>query len=318
MTDQEHPRHAAAPIEPSPQPRTLHPRLVSLGGSSGMEVRRVLPGHAMRTIGPWCFIDHYGPTGTPMEVGPHPHCGIQTVSWLLAGAITHRDTAGHKAQVRPGELSLMTAGHGIAHSEHSRLPTTELAGVQLWAALPDNFRDCPPSYAHHTNLPGFAEDHLRVTVVMGAMAGIASPAQTFHPTICAAIELPGGPPRRIPLEPDFEYGVLVAAGEALVDDCEVRVGRLRYLGWGRRDVVLRAPFGAQLLLLGGTPMSEPLLMWWNFVARSHDEIAAARADWEGGQRFGNVTAGPVAEGTTPRIPAPAIPPVRLRPSRPRG
>lgn len=271
----------------------------------------------MRTIGPWCFVDHYGPTGTPMEVGPHPHCGIQTVSWLLSGAITHRDTAGHKAQIRPGELSLMTAGHGIAHSEHSRLPTTELAGVQLWAALPDRYRDAPASYDHLTSLPGFTEDHLRVTILMGSIGGLSSPARTFHPTACAAIEMPGGPARMIPLEPEFEYGVLVTAGEAIIDDVEVRVGRLRYLGWGRSQVRLQAPFGAQLLLLGGTPISEPLLMWWNFLARTHEEIADARAAWEAGARFGNLTTGPVAEGTTARIPAPPLPPVRLRPSRPK-
>lgn len=287
---------------------TLLPRMVPLGGGSSIEVRRVLPGRPIRAIGPWCFLDHYGPTGTPMEVGPHPHCGIQTVSWLLHGAITHRDSLGHKAVVRAGELSLMTAGVGIAHSEHSRVPSPDLLGVQLWLALPDRSRDCQPAYEHLESLPADRSEGIVASVLMGALLGLESPAQTLWPTVAAALELPGGAETSLALDPSFEYGVLAVAGSAEVSGAQITPGRLRYLGWGNRSVAVASRNGSHLLLIGGEPMSEPILMWWNFVARSHDEIVQAREEWESGRRFGQVV-----DDQSRRMSAPPIPPIHLLP-----
>jgi hypothetical protein len=291
---------------------TVQPRIITLvGTSSSIEVRRILPGNPIRTVGPWCFVDHFGPTGSAMDVGPHPHCGIQTVSWLLSGTITHRDSAGHKALVRPGDLSLMTAGHGIAHSEYSRYsrePTPDLAGVQLWVALPDAVRDTQAHYEHHTALPSWEQEGLVLHLLMGELAGAISPAITYSPIVGAAIGLSGDSHALLPLEPDLEYAVLAAAGSATVAGAEISMGRMRYLGWGNREVLLESRNGAQLMLLGGEPITTPLLMWWNFVARSHEEIVAARQDWMGGDRFGVVADDP---GVV--IPAPELPNVRLKP-----
>jgi hypothetical protein len=294
------------------QPVTLQPRIVSLSGSaSGIEVRRVLPANPIRTVGPWCFVDHFGPTGSAMDVGPHPHCGIQTVSWLLSGTLTHRDSAGHKALIRAGDLSLMTAGHGISHSEYSRYgrePSPDLAGVQLWIALPEAVRDIAAHYEHHTVLPTWEQEGLILHLLIGELAGAVSPAVTYSPIVGAAVGLSGDSHALLPLDPGLEYAVLAAAGTATVAGAEIAMGRMRYLGWGNREVLLASRNGAQLLLLGGEPIREPLLMWWNFLARSHEEIVAAREEWMSGTRFGVV----VDDPGTP-IPAPELPHVRLKP-----
>jgi quercetin 2,3-dioxygenase len=272
-----------------------------------MQVRRTLPGREIRTIGPWCFVDHYGPTGTPMDIGPHPHCGIQTVTWLMSGEVTHRDSAGHSQLVRPGELSLMTSGHGIAHSEYSAVPTGELFGVQLWVALPAAHRDRRAGYEHHDDLPGFADSRATGRVLLGEVAGVASPATAYSPVVGCAIDLARGAQVTLEIEPDLEYGVLVMAGDAVVSGVPVVHSELRYLGWGSRRLTLRTQQGARLLLLGGEPMMEPLLMWWNFVGRTHEEIVAAREEWTSGQRFGTVF-----DDRNPIVPAPPIPPAKLR------
>lgn len=304
------------PPQVSPAALTIQPRLVPLGGRHSLDVRRILPGHPIRTIGPWCFVDHYGPTGSPMEVGPHPHCGIQTVSWLLSGRITHRDSRGHKALIRPGDLSLMTAGHGIAHSEYSTIDqdrSPELAGVQLWVALPDTVREVGAQFEHHTLLPTWEQEGLVLHLLLGQLAGASSPATSYQPMVGAAIGLTGDSQAVLPLDPDMEYGVLVAAGSANVAGADISMGRLRYLGWGNSQVKLGSRNGAQLLLLGGPPMSEHLLMWWNFVARDHDEIVAARDAWMSGDRFGGDRFGTVADDPGTPIPAPELPKVRLKP-----
>ncbi len=304
---------------------------VVLGGPRGLPVTRTLPGRARRTVGAWCFLDAYGPTDLSMHPGmdvpPHPHTGLQTVSWLLAGDILHRDSLGSRALIRPGQLNLMTAGRGIAHSEqtppapdrHDTAPAAApdrhgslLHGVQLWVALPDGDRDAAPAFDHHPVLPGLSHGGLAVTVMLGELAGAVSPARCFSPIVGAQLELAPGTSSRLPLRPDFEHAMLALAGTATIGGAGLRPGPLLYLGTGRSALDLACQPGgapATLLLLGGEPFAEPLVMWWNFVARSHEEIVQARSDWAAGaDRFAAVPGYPGA-----RLPAPPMPSTRLRP-----
>lgn len=284
----------------SPAPEQLDPRDVPLGGPRAMNVRRTLPHKRIRTVGAWCFVDHYGPAHQQMSVPPHPHIGLQTVSWLLSGEVEHRDSLGSLQRVRPGELNLMTAGRGIAHSEYS-LGDGELHGVQLWVALPDRHREVAPDFAHHADLP--EQDGVRV--ILGEIEGMRSPAVVYSPLVGAQIE-----DAALPLDPDFEYAVLALDGPVEVNGDRVPHGALQYLGWGGTHLRVQ---GGRALLIGGEPMTEHLLMWWNFVGRDHDDIVRARADWEAADaRFPEVPGDP-----HPRLPAPTIPGVTLKPRPPR-
>lgn len=292
--------------EPSPDPRLLEPREVPLGGPRAMTVRRTLPHKQIRTVGAWCFVDHYGPERTRMAVPPHPHIGLQTVSWLLSGEVEHRDSLGSLQRVRPGELNLMTAGHGIAHSEYS-LGDATLHGVQLWVALTDDHRETTPAFAHHGDLPEVQEAGLRATVIVGGFAGAASPASVHSPLMAAELALSADV--TVPLDPAFEYAVLALDTDIRVDDVVVPHGGLQYLGWGADELRLAAAGTTRVMLLGGEPLTEDLLMWWNFVGRTHAEIDAAREQWQAGDpRFGEVPG-----DANPRLPAPALPTVALKP-----
>lgn len=306
-----------------PDVELLEPRAVPLGGPRGMPVLRSLPGRDRRMVGAWCFADAYGPERIAgedgMQVPPHPHTGLQTVSWLLDGEVLHRDSLGSTSTVRPGELNLMTAGAGIAHSEQSPPDHSDvLHGVQLWIAQPERDRYGPAHFEHHTGLPSSAEAAGTVTVLMGELAGAASPARTYTPLVGAEIALNGRGPLRLPLDPGFEHAVLALSGGLAVDGRPVAPGTMLYAGTGRREIALSAGEPARAMLLGGVPFEEHLVMWWNFVARTHEEIAEARTAWEaqreltgGGTRFGSVAG---YEG--PALPAPPLPNARLR-ARPR-
>lgn len=307
------------PAEPSDE--VLAPREVPLGGPRAMLVRRSLPNRDRRMVGAWCFADSYGPedlrTRAGMRVPPHPHTGLQTVSWLLAGEILHHDSLGNGQLVRPGELSLMTAGHGISHSEHTPDDhSPRLHGVQLWTALPEEHRHSAPQFAHHADLPTSSEPDGTVTVFLGQLGGAVSPARVYSPLLGADVAVEPGGQMRLPLEPDFEHAVLAVSGQVTVDGRAVPADAMYYLGPGRRDVRLDAgdTVGARALLLGGAPFEEPLVMWWNFVARTHDEIVEARTAWEEGRvhsgsdtRFGVVGGFP-----GPALPAPALPQTQLK------
>lgn len=274
-------------------------------------VRRLLPQRERRMIGAWCFADQFGPddvgAGPGMQVAPHPHCGLQTVSWLLEGEILHRDSVGSLQTILPGQLNLMTSGRGIAHSEesppdHPRL----LQGLQLWVALPSGVRDGAARFDHHPVLPTFREAGATITVVAGEMGGERSPAQVHTPLVGAEISL--GTAATLPLKPSFEYGVLALTGQATVDGVSLTPGSLLYLGCDRSSLTLASETGARLFLLGGEPFEESLVMWWNFVARSHEEIVEAREDWLAERRFGEVHGYP-----GDRLPAPTLPTTRLKP-----
>ncbi|HET6860165.1 MAG TPA: pirin family protein [Streptomyces sp.] len=289
----------------------LSPRRVKLGEST--EVRRLLPNLGRRMVGAWCFVDHYGPDDiadeSGMQVPPHPHLGLQTVSWLHDGEVLHRDSLGSLATIRPRELGLMTSGRAISHSEESpREHARLLHGAQLWVALPDAHRNTDPHFQHHTDLPAVTAPGLTATVILGGLDGATSPGTTYTPIVGADLSLTSGAETRLPLDPDFEYAVLSMSGEAYVDGVQVLPGSMLYLGCGRTELPLRAASDAGLMLLGGEPFEEELVMWWNFVGRSHQDIEEARKGWMEGDRFGEVHGYAGA-----RLPAPDLPPVHLKP-----
>jgi quercetin 2,3-dioxygenase len=223
-----------------------------------------------------------------MAVPPHPHIGLQTVTWLLAGNVLHRDSLGSEQMIKPGQLNLMTAGRGIAHAEESPADhDPQLHGVQLWVALPEASRLTEPAFEHHAELPFTGADGFTITVFLGCLTGTCSPATTFSRLVGAQLVASRDVSTRIAVNPDFEHVVFVALGAAQVAGTQLQPGSLLYLPTGRDTVPLAAPTGSALLLLGGVPLGEPLLMWWNFVARTPHEIAAAVADWKEG-RFGEV------------------------------
>jgi len=257
-----------------------------------MTVRRLLPLSLRRSVGAWCFVDHYGPLSvdgvTGMAVPPHPHIGLQTVTWLLAGNVLHRDSLGSEQMIRPGQLNLMTAGRGIAHAEESPAAhDPDLHGVQLWVALPEPSRLAEPAFEHHAQLPVASAGGLTITVLLGSLAGQRSPATTFSDLVGAELAAIDNVSERIELTPAFEHVVFVASGAATVAGKDLMPGSLLYLPTGREHLPLTAAAGTVVMLLGGVPLGEQLLMWWNFVARRPEEIAAAVAGWRKGM-FGEV------------------------------
>ncbi|MFJ5699742.1 pirin family protein [Arthrobacter sp. NPDC093139] len=304
----------------------LVPRAVPLGGPRAMDVRRTLPQRQRSLIGAWCFLDHYGPdhvgaTGG-MQVPRHPHTGLQTVSWLFTGEVEHRDSAGFHAMVRPGEINLMTAGRGISHSEYSTPETDVLHGAQLWVALPDSARHMEPTFESYRPEP-LTGAGWTLRVFLGSLAGSTSPVTTHSPLLGAEILLEPGATLELATDPTFEHGVLLDAGSVHLDGHPLATDHLAFLPVGRSSLTLGAGTDpVRLLLIGGEPLGEKILMWWNFVGRSHEEIVSYRDQWQaeigvekpaapgigGTLRFGTFPAGEPAA-----LPAPALPTTRLRP-----
>ncbi|MBA2955697.1 pirin family protein [Nocardioides sp. MAH-18] len=300
----------------------MTPRDVPLGGPRAMRVRRTLPQRQRSLIGAWCFVDHYGPDDVAdtggMVVPPHPHTGLQTVSWLFAGEVEHRDSAGHHAMVRPGEVNLMTAGRGISHSEVSPESTTTLHGAQLWVALPDSARHTDPGFAHHAPAPVHGDGY-EARVFLGSLLGDTSPVETFTPLLGAELRLDGAATVVLDVDPAYELGVLVDTGVVEVEGVEAKAGDLAYVPPGRDLLTLAAhDHPARLLLLGGPPFGEPIVMWWNIVARTHEEVVAWRAEWQAQITHDGLVDGwfgvPVGDERPP-IPAPPLPNARLRERR---
>jgi redox-sensitive bicupin YhaK (pirin superfamily) len=295
----------------------LSPREVPLGGPRAMTVRRTIPHRERSFIGAWCFVDHYGPDDVTetggMDVAPHPHTGLQTVSWLFEGEIEHRDSAGYHALVRPGEVNLMTSGAGIAHSEVSTGATSTLHGVQLWVVLPEADRDAPRAFEHYAAPAVEVSDGVRLRVFVGALAGERSPIATFTPLLGAEVHLEPHTTWVVDLDPVHEHGVLLDAGDLSVDGRPLDRGELAIRDCGATSLVLRSGEDpVRAMLLGGEPFEEEIVMWWNFIGRDHDEVARSREEWQArSDRFGTV------EGYVPRhgrewLPAPELPNGRLR------
>lgn len=264
-------------------PERIDTTTVELG--AGLRVRRALPSRHRRLVGAWCFLDHFGPTDVAktrgMRIGPHPHIGLQTVTWLHAGELFHRDSLGTEQRIEPGALNLMTAGKGIAHSEESPDPHSPLLhGVQFWVALPDSARHMAPAFEHHAKVPLVNTNRLRVSVLAGQFLGEKSPG-TFHsPLMGASIIAPAASVATLPLNPAFEHGAIVTYGRAEIAGQRIIPGSLVYLSPGREGLPIVTGAGdAGIILVGGEPLGEDVLMWWNFVARTKAELTKACGDW---------------------------------------
>jgi redox-sensitive bicupin YhaK (pirin superfamily) len=292
---------------------TLPAHIATVG--SGMQVRRALPTKLRRMVGAWCFLDHYGPVPVPpedpgMRIGPHPHMGLQTVSWLYSGEVFHRDSLGSKQLIRPGQLNLMTAGHGISHSEESPKPhPAGLHGLQFWIALPELARHNDPAFDHHPKLPALARDGLQMSLIVGEALGERSPAKVHTPLMGLDVRLADVGRRRLSLDPHFEHALLPIEGSVTVEGRQAEPGALCYLGAGRDGLLLENDKPAHVFIIGGEPLKEEVLLWWNFVARNEEEMREASREWQARDaRFGEVHG---YDG--PRLVAPEIV-TRLKPS----
>ncbi len=278
----------------------------------GLTVRRALPSRSRRTVGAWCFLDHLGPVdyapGGGLNVGPHPHIGLQTFTWMIEGEVVHRDSLGNEQTIRPGQVNLMSAGRGISHAEDSPPGRGGRAhAVQLWIALDQAHRHGPPTFRNYPVLPVSDRDGCRITLLAGSLFGETSPVEVFSPMLGADFAMQAAGQIAIPLDPAFEHAVLMLEGAATLDGAAVTPDALAYLAPGPAQAVLRTDAPARFVLIGGKPFGEEILLWWNFVARTQDELAEAVRDWNQGDRFGKVHGSP----SRPLV-APDVSGLRLR------
>ncbi|HSW70733.1 MAG TPA: pirin family protein [Gammaproteobacteria bacterium] len=254
-------------------------------------IRRALPHRDRKTIGAWCFLDHFGPldlrNSKGLRVGPHPHMGLQTFTYPLAGEILHRDSLGSKQKIQPGQVNLMTAGRGISHSEES-LPDGVLHGVQLWIALPNAARHMEPHFIHYENLPSMQIAHLQVTLLVGEFNKVISPVQVYSPLLGLDLSAVENTTCVLPLNPRFEHGILPLIGTVEIANQVVDLDTLLYLPCGQSKLPLRMPKGSRALIIGGEPFNEDILIWWNFVARTKEEMIQAANAWNSHAAFGEV------------------------------
>ena len=268
-----------------------------------IHVRRALPRRAHRTVRAWCFADHAGPLSVTdaqrVDIGPHPHMGLQPVTWLLAGELPHRDSLGSEQAIRPGQLNLMTAGRGVAHAEETVAGYRgEFHGIQLWVAQPNETRHGEAAFEHHADLPNVELGAADATVIVGDFADASSPAR--RDTQHTGVELTLRPGRTtVPLRVDYECALIVFEGALAVDERVLGPGHLGYLGLDRDELAVDVREPTRAILLGGVPFPEPIFMWWNFVGRSADEMDTAYTDWQAADaRFGEV------HSELARVPAP--------------
>lgn len=259
----------------------------------GMPINRLLPSRLRRLVGPWCFLDHIGPADIasvgPLRVAPHPHIGLQTVTWLTSGEILHRDSLGSLQMIRAGQLNVMTSGRAISHSEESPAQAAgEIHGVQFWTVLPDAARFQEPLFDHYPVLPKIERNNLQITVISGDHDGQHSPARHFWPLV--GLEITAGiVDTTLSLDPAFEHALLVIDGQAAIDGEALLPNVMLYLGVGRSELKLGCDASCRIILIGGRPFEEEVLMWWNFVGRSREELTRACEDWNAGRGgFGEV------------------------------
>ncbi len=291
--------------DPGPFQR-IAARSAEIGGA--LTVKRLLPSRHRRMIGAWCFLDHAGPAdfapGGGMRVGPHPHIGLQTFTWMIQGEVEHRDSLGNVQMIRPGQVNLMTAGRGIAHTEVSPAGETVLHAAQLWIALPESHWDCPPAFDYYPTLPTWTEDGCEFTLLAGSWGHREAPARLYSPLMGLDLHSTGGATVEASLDPAFEYGLMVLEGSVSISDQTFNADELAYLGSNQDRCTLVLAPAARAILVGGAPFERPVHMWWNFVAHDRRHIIQAQHDWESGDpRFGEV---PGYDG--PRLTAPALPP----------
>ncbi|WP_269619116.1 pirin family protein [Zhongshania sp. BJYM1] len=284
--------------------RVGRPESSRIGGAkkllgTGMTIERFLPSKHLRMIGAWTFLDHIGPAdiseSSGVQVGPHPHTGLQTFTWMIEGELLHRDSLGYEQLIRPGQVNLMTAGKGISHSEESPdgRPSA-FHGAQLWIALPEEHRFIDPAFEHFPDLPKLQLSGLDITVIAGNAFGLSAPAKFYTPLMAADFFAAQSKLAVLALNPDFEYGVLVLDGRVNVVGENLDTTELLYLSCGRSSLEIIADEGSRFLLIGGTPFKEDVLMWWNFIGRTKEEISGFVADWNSGESkdFGKVVGYP--------------------------
>ncbi len=280
-----------------------------------LPIHRALPNPQRRMVGAWCFLDHAGPisyaAGRGLRVGPHPHIGLQTFTWMIEGEVLHRDSLGYEQVIRPGQVNLMTAGRGIAHAEDEASPAAgQLHAVQLWIALPEAERHRAPAFEHHPTLPIIHEGGFTLTLLAGDAFGQHAPPKVYSPLVGLEIAADGVAHLQTPLRPNFEYAVLVLTGEATIEGEALAPDTLLYLGTGRQKLELQCNAACRLILVGGEPFGEEILLWWNFVARHSDEMEEATNAWNAHTFFGDVEGSP-----SPRLVAPDISGLHLRKTR---
>lgn len=287
-------------------------RITKIG--ENLDIRRALPTNIRRMVGAWCFLDHAGPVqfspGEGLHVGPHPHIGLQTFTWLIEGEIIHRDSLGYEQIIRPGQVNLMTAGSGIVHSEDSTKDGQALHTVQLWIALPDSQRHCDPAFIHYPDLPVQTIGGFQATILVGTALGMTAPSQVYTPLVGIDFNATIAAQADVDLNPAFEYAALTLRGTAKIANETLVPGTLLYLGQGRQRLNLQCEEAAQILLLGGEPFNEDIILWWNFVARTQLEIETATHHWNNQTYFL-----PLPNNPAKRLQAPSLQDFHLKPSR---
>jgi hypothetical protein len=253
----------------------------------GFSVRRILPAESQKMVGPFIFFDHLGPAqfepGHGIDVRPHPHVALATVTYLFSGSLEHRDSLGNVREIRPGDVNWMTAGHGIAHSERTprlaRAAGESIHGIQSWVALPDGYEDVEPAFMHYpvSAIPQRVLGGVSLAVVAGESLGLRSPVATVWPTLYAHAKFATGATLEMPMEHE-ERAVYVVSGELTMHDTKVAEGELAVLTPGSK-VDLRANCEASVMLLGGARFPTPRMIWWNFVSSSRERIERAKERW---------------------------------------
>ncbi len=269
----------------------------------GIQVVRALPAKGRRLVGSWCFLDHFGPADRTLSVGAHPHTGLQTFTWMIAGRIFHRDSIGNEQEIRPGQVNLMTAGRGIAHTEDSVDGTGTLHGVQLWIALPREQEHREPCFDHYPDLPRFEVGPVAATLLTGEYGDHMAPTLQYSPLVALDLEWAAATDETFSLRPDFEYGVLPLEGKVRVNEQTFGPDELAYLGINNDRMTLSTDGPGRALLIGGVPHEGEVTIWWNFVAHDRAEIERATGEWNAGSdRFGDIQNPRGGRMTAPAVP----------------
>jgi redox-sensitive bicupin YhaK (pirin superfamily) len=285
--------------------------------SPKLTVQRLIPQRGLRMVGPWCFVDHFGPLPiadyADFDIAPHPHCGLQTITWLFSGQLVHHDSLGYQQALRRDQLNLMTSGHGISHAEVADSQLSEpLHGLQLWSALPPSDAHTQPRFDHYPQLPKFTIGECTASLLVGSYRRedhaqakrFVSPALSFHPSIAMIISTPKATAIELQLEREFEHALYVVSGR--IDSVEQRVDQhqLLNLGSNRSAIAIELSADCKLLLIGGEAFAQPIRMWWNFVAADMQQLQQAQQQWNVGHaRFGQVSSYQGERLLAPELPA---------------